>query len=206
MDKYCTIYLVRHGESVANASGVIGGQKDFDLTEQGKIQAIELSLELENINFDAIFSSDLIRAKKTAEIIAEEKKVTVLATKFLKEKSSGKFEGEISDELKDEYKKLKQIVSELSPEDQFKYRIDENAETDEELMARFIPFIREIAIAYLGKTVLMVTHAHIIRTFLNTVGFVKDHLSKEFHIKNTAYLKIYSDGVDFEMVDLKGIS
>lgn len=70
MTKY---YFVRHGESEANAAGVLAGGLDFPLTDKGTQQALEVAqnIKLSDIKFDSILSSPLSRAHNTAKIIAE---------------------------------------------------------------------------------------------------------------------------------------
>jgi len=60
------VYIIRHGESEANFKGVWTGWSDVPLTELGKKQAQAIAPLLKT-DFDKIFSSDLIRAKETAE-------------------------------------------------------------------------------------------------------------------------------------------
>ena len=73
-------------------------------------------------------------------------------------------------------------------------------------MNRFIPFLREVALAYPKKNVLIVTHGSIIRTFLIRMGFFKDELdSFNSIIKNTSYVKVLSAGVDFFIKEVSGI-
>jgi probable phosphoglycerate mutase len=64
------LYIIRHGESRANAARVYGGAES-PLTERGEDQARFVGRRLENISFDAIISSDMLRARQTAEIINE---------------------------------------------------------------------------------------------------------------------------------------
>ena len=71
--KYCTIYFARHGETSWNVKKMIQGIKDIPLNKKGEEQAMMIGEKLKNIKFDAVFSSDLIRAKRTAEIILLEK-------------------------------------------------------------------------------------------------------------------------------------
>lgn len=66
------IYFLRHGESAANVAQVFAGQKeDSDLTELGIEQAKSAGKLLQNSGIHRIISSRLIRAAKTAEIVAQ---------------------------------------------------------------------------------------------------------------------------------------
>lgn len=67
------IYFLRHGECVANLRDVFAGQRDdSDLTDLGVEQAIEAGKSLSRNNIVRIVSSNLIRARKTAEIVASQ--------------------------------------------------------------------------------------------------------------------------------------
>lgn len=70
MTKY---YFVRHGESTANAAGILAGWSDHPLTNRGIEQAVEAAqnIKMAGIEFDTIMSSPLSRALQTARIIAE---------------------------------------------------------------------------------------------------------------------------------------
>lgn len=67
------IYLARHGQNVDNVNGILNGHRDEPLTELGEEQArITLShIKESEILFDRIYSSPLIRAYRTAEIISD---------------------------------------------------------------------------------------------------------------------------------------
>ncbi|RPI31749.1 MAG: histidine phosphatase family protein, partial [Chloroflexota bacterium] len=67
------LILLRHGESVGNANGVYQGQADFELSDLGRRQAQALAERwvAEEKTFDLVISSPLLRARQTAEIIAE---------------------------------------------------------------------------------------------------------------------------------------
>jgi broad specificity phosphatase PhoE len=68
------IFLARHGQNEDNAKGVLNGHRDLPLTALGVQQARELAQRINEsaLVFDKIYCSPLIRAKKTAEIVAEE--------------------------------------------------------------------------------------------------------------------------------------
>ena len=61
------VYVIRHGESETNLSKQFTGWQDVHLTEKGKEQAKRAGLRLQHIPFDKIYSSDLQRARETAE-------------------------------------------------------------------------------------------------------------------------------------------
>lgn len=61
------LYLIRHGESETNVSGCYSGWEQIPLTEKGIEDAKGIRPLLENVKFDKIYSSDLIRARKTCE-------------------------------------------------------------------------------------------------------------------------------------------
>lgn len=66
------IYLVRHGQTLDNLHEVFGGRRDLPLTELGETQALETANHITSLGltFDTVFTSPLIRARKTAEIIS----------------------------------------------------------------------------------------------------------------------------------------
>ena len=90
--RFCTLYLVRHGETDWNVKGLLQGHTDIDLNKTGIKQAKELAKKLRRIKFAISFSSDLLRARRTAEIIATEKKIAVKTTTTLRERKFGRFE------------------------------------------------------------------------------------------------------------------
>lgn len=191
MNKYCTIYLVRHGETEWNEKRLVQGQSDIPLNVKGDLQAKQLGKQFKKINFTAVFSSDLIRARRTAEIMILEKKSAIVTTKVLRERLFGRFEGKHIDGLR---KVLGEMML-ISKEKQEKLSL-QDIENDEDVVARLIPFIREVAVAYPGKNVLMVTHGGLMRAFLSHVGFkIPEYF--DHPMKNTGYLIIESDGIEF---------
>lgn len=62
-DKFVAkIYIIRHGETQENRDGIIQGQRDTKLNEQGRKQAVLLGEGLKDVKFDTAYSSDLSRA------------------------------------------------------------------------------------------------------------------------------------------------
>jgi len=201
MERSCTFYIVRHGQTDWNVKKLIQGQKDIPLNETGELQAKILGEKLKDIKFDAVYSSDLIRAKRTAEIITIEKKLAIATTKALRERHFGKFQG--LSFASDKNTSIMKLVNELkaaSPQDQ------KEIENDEFMISRLITFLREVAVVSPNKTILIVTHAGPIRTLLIHLGWAKYENFTEGGIKNLAYIKLESDGVDFFVRETEGIT
>lgn len=94
------LYLVRHGESTLNGKDIYQGQYDSDLSQLGFKQAEAISERLKEYKFDVIYSSDLQRAKKTAESIAKyHKKIKLIIDKKLRERSHGELDGKPKDDF-----------------------------------------------------------------------------------------------------------
>ena len=88
-----TLLLVRHGETDWNADGRLQGQTDRPLSDFGRRQARQLADGLEDEKLEAIYSSDLIRARETAEIVGERLGLPVVLDPDLREKDWGTWEG-----------------------------------------------------------------------------------------------------------------
>jgi len=91
-----TLLLVRHGETDWNADGRLQGHTDRPLSEFGRLQAQRLAEELEGEQLEAIYSSDLARARETAEIVSERLGLPVELNPDLREKDWGNWEGLIA--------------------------------------------------------------------------------------------------------------
>lgn len=200
----CTLYLVRHGETEWNVKGITQGQMNSFLTEKGRQQALVTANELKDINFDAIFSSDLIRTQNTAEIIKLDREIVIQTSKLLRERNFGSFEGRHGNEFRETLKEKILEREKLSEEEGWSFRLADDIETDEELVDRFIIQLREITVAYPNKTVLVVSHGGPIRMFLVKVGCATKKDLSVGAFKNGGYVKVISDGVNFFIKDIKG--
>ena len=88
-----TLLLVRHGETDWNAEGRLQGHTDRPLNDYGRRQARTLAEQLAAEQVDAIYASDLARARETAEIVAERLGLPVAVDPDLREKDWGTWEG-----------------------------------------------------------------------------------------------------------------
>lgn len=102
------VYLIRHGESVANTKGLFSGATDTPLTLLGKKQGSDVSRLLSDVEFDEIYSSPLSRAHDTAMLINNYHNLDIAKVDDLAEMNFGLFEGLTYDEIKSTYPKLTQ--------------------------------------------------------------------------------------------------
>ncbi len=204
--KYCELYLMRHGETEHNVSLIIQGQTDSQLTENGKADIQKLAHEFKGVTFDAVYSSDLLRAKQTAKLMTLERTLAVNTSKLLRERFFGQFEGMPRDYYLSKVQQALDHFRTLPAEQKMSHRIYRGIETDNQLAQRFLVFVREVAAASVGKTVLVVTHGGTLRSFLIHLGFAT-HAELPFKtIENLAYARVYSDGVDFFVEETRGIN
>jgi len=100
------IILARHGETEWNVAEVFRGRIDIELNENGVKQAELLARYLSDLKLDAVYSSPLQRALKTAEIIASYHKLKVSIAPGLVDFNYGDWQGLPHQEVKDKYKEL----------------------------------------------------------------------------------------------------
>ncbi len=156
-----TICLLRHGETAFNADGNrYCGRTDVELTEKGQAQARRMQELLRDFEFDAVFSSPLKRARKTAEVASGRSDVQV--DHRLIEVDFGNWEGKRSQEFMDE-----------DPDswndwlsDPLTHRAGRIGESGAEVLERLQDFYNDLSVQYDGKTVLVVGHNGVNRLFM----------------------------------------
>jgi len=97
------LILIRHGETDWNRTGRCQGVADIDLNDTGKRQIEELAHSLRDADIRAVYSSDLLRALRTARKIASRHGLEVNVEKDLREMDQGELEGLLFDDIRDRY-------------------------------------------------------------------------------------------------------
>jgi broad specificity phosphatase PhoE len=101
-----TLILARHGETKWNVAEVFRGRADIELNETGTRQAELLAEYLSDFRIEAIYSSPLKRALKTAEIIARSHKTAVEIAPGLIDFDYGEWQGLAHEQVKARYREL----------------------------------------------------------------------------------------------------
>jgi broad specificity phosphatase PhoE len=154
------LLLVRHGETDWNAAGRWQGQRDVPLNATGRAQAFALAARLRGEGLRAIATSDLCRARGTAEIVGEALGLEVaLVDVALRERAYGKWEGltrcECAVRFPQEW--ARHVSDPRTP--------PPGGESTDALLARILPAILRTA-EHLASPALLVTHGGVMRAFL----------------------------------------
>lgn len=202
---HCRIYLVRHGQTEANKTGVLQGHLDSPLTEEGIRQAVARSQTFRDIDFADAFASDLFRAEKTAQIILADRELAVQTTQLLRERSFGSFDGVKIESFLTELRELLEYRESLGEEERYQYKLAPDIDSDQEIAERMLVFLRQTAVAYPGKNVLAVAHGGIMRAILIKLGYGTSSQLEPGCVTNLGFVVIDSDGVDFFIRQTKGV-
>lgn len=146
------IIIVRHGETEWNVGEIFRGRIDIDLNETGIKQAELLAEYLSKQKIDAIYSSPLKRALRTAEIIAGYHNLNVDIAPSLIDFDYGKWQGLAHQEVKDKYKELYAVW--IKRPDQVKIPAGESLH---DVRERVMIVVTNIITRYQG-TVILVSH------------------------------------------------
>lgn len=91
------IFITRHGETEYSLNNIVCGSTDSVLTDKGREQARRLADNIKdcNMRIDVIYTSPLVRARETAEIISKANSVPIIVDKRLREQNCGFYEGKV---------------------------------------------------------------------------------------------------------------
>lgn len=190
---FCDVYLIRHGETDWNTEGRLQGHTDIPLNGEGEKQALMLQQKFKRVNFCEVFSSDLSRSRKTAEIVLGAKKIKIKETPILRERYMGMWEGRFAHELRN-WLEQNSIISKLSKEEFLSYKSHHNVESYSEVYERVSGFIKMTARSYLNSSILLFSHGGVLRSML----YVLDSNTEiKWQISNCAFMKlrVYEDGL-----------
>lgn len=174
------IYLVRHGETDWNQAGLLQGQTDIALNAQGLEQAREAAERLKEVPFEIAFCSPLIRAKRTAETIIGDRKITLTTDERLRELNFGPWEGVDIRTIKDAASQPFTNPGSYIP--------PEGAESFAQLYKRSGEFVDQVLLPLEGtyETVLVVAHGGVNRSILNPVQNIPVDDFWRMHMGNCA--------------------
>ena len=162
------LILVRHGQSEWNEKNLFTGWKDPDLTSKGEVEAKEAgkSLNKLDIKYDLMFTSILLRAKRTAQIILNElnqRDIKIIKDKALNERDYGNLSGLNKDEAREKW----------GEEQVHKWRRSYNTpppggESLKDTAERVLPYYRNKILPHVneGKNIIVAAHGNSLRALV----------------------------------------
>lgn len=185
------LYVFRHGQTDWNLKRIIQGNTDISLNPRGREQAKELQNTLSALNLDVIFSSDLERAKETAEIATNNLSIPHFVSPLLREINMGDWEGESG--LKPEFRATLDKCFNTSYED-FHFP---NGETKMDHVNRLKEFIKNLKDENSFQKVAIAFHGGCLYRLFELVGLkgqkFKDSHCKVFHFQNNSELNLIGE-------------
>ncbi|MCH1524434.1 2,3-diphosphoglycerate-dependent phosphoglycerate mutase [Euryarchaeota archaeon] len=175
-----TLVLIRHGQSLWNAENRFTGWTDIDLSKKGEKEAKEAGEKLENVAFDVVHTSALMRAQRTAEIIIKHNKISqdipTYKDERLNERHYGSLQGLNKTETAEKYGAEQVHIwrrsFDISPPD---------GESLKMTAERTLPYFKEDVLEHLdeGKNVLISAHGNSLRSIVMYI----ENISKEDIVK-----------------------
>jgi probable phosphoglycerate mutase len=174
------IGFVRHGVTAWNKEGRAQGSTDVPLDEEGIEMALRVAQRLSSERWDVIYTSPLIRAAKTAEIIADNMlDVPLFSDNRLRESGGGLIEG----------------MTETERVRKWGYtwrKLDLGFEPPEEIISRGLDFIGEMKELYPDKRILVVSHGGFIGRLIKELVPYKD-LTIDLENTSITIIKLQED-------------
>jgi broad specificity phosphatase PhoE len=150
-DAGCVIYLARHGQTPLNEAGVLRGRADPALDETGRRQAERLGAALGSRGLAAVISSPLLRARQTAQPVAERAGLEVTVDQCLLDRDYGPWTGVSQESVVDQWGSVDRAPG---------------IEPRLEVRDRAVRGLTDIARRHLGGTVVVVSHDAVNREVL----------------------------------------
>lgn len=171
--------VVRHGETAWNAEHRVQGQSDVPLNATGRAQALAAAKVLAKEAFEAVYSSDLQRARQTAEPAASALALEVVADPDLRERHYGIFEqltyAEVKTRFPEEYARF------LAHDPGFDFH---TGEALRDFFERSISAVTRIAARHAGGHVLVFTHGGVLDMLYRHARGIPLGAPRDFGIPN----------------------
>ncbi|NUZ04860.1 histidine phosphatase family protein [Piscinibacter koreensis] len=189
------VIAIRHGETAWNADARMQGHLDIPLNETGRWQARRLAAVLADAGIDVIYTSDLSRARETAEIVAAAAGCPLRVDAALRERCFGVFEGhafrEIEARWPDDAARWLRRDTDFAPS---------GAETLVDFCARTTGAATRIAAAHAGQTIAIVAHGGVLDCLYRAATRVDLQAARSWQLGNAAINRLLHTAQGFTLV------
>ncbi|MAF02926.1 histidine phosphatase family protein [Herbaspirillum huttiense] len=187
------ILLIRHGETDWNVDKRLQGHIDIGLNEAGQRQVLALGEALAGEGIDAVFASDLQRARDTAQAVAGAAGLAVQIDAGLRERCYGGFEGLRHTEIEARYPEAYRQWKAREPD--FRYPAGERiAETMREFYERSVAAVQRVLASGRYRKVAIVTHGGVLECVHHWASQTSFAQPRSFDIFNASVNRLHWDG------------
>lgn len=194
-DKATRLLVIRHGETDWNLDTRIQGHTDIPLNAKGRWQAQRLGEALADEGIHAIYSSDLQRARATADAIAQAAGVPLQIDAQLRERHFGQLEGKTPDEMAVQH-----------PEELRRWRAREpsygpqGGETLQAFYDRSVGAAARLAAQHPGQTIALVAHGGVLDCFYRAANRLPLEQVRSWKVTNASVNRLLYSPEGFSMV------
>ena len=195
LEQATRLILIRHGETTWNRAARIQGHTDIPLSPLGLAQAERLAEALADEPLAAIYSSDLSRARQTAEALARVQGLPIRLDAALRERAFGRFEGLSWDEIAEGY-----------PEDATRWRRREpdfavgGGESLNTFSARCLDAARRAAAAHAGQSIALVAHGGVLDCLYRAATRVALDAARSWQLGNATINRLLAPAEGFTLI------
>jgi 2,3-bisphosphoglycerate-dependent phosphoglycerate mutase len=179
--KLTRIIAIRHGETNWNVVSRIQGHLDIELNDHGRWQAQQLTHALRHEVIDAVYCSDLSRARETAQAFCSSLGLTPQEVRALRERHFGDFEGLTWTELEAQFPSDSQAWKSRDPD-----WLPPNGESLSQLRERIQTCLSELASAHADQQIVVVTHGGVLDVLYRIATHQFDASPRTWTLGNTA--------------------
>jgi len=195
LEQATRVVLIRHGETAWNRATRIQGHTDIPLSSLGLAQAERLAEALADEALAAIYSSDLSRARQTAEALGRAQGLAIHLDAGLRERAFGRFEGMSWEEIDQGY-----------PEDAARWRKREpdfpvgGGESLNVFSARCLAAARRAAAAHPGQSIALVAHGGVLDCLYRAATQVALDAPRSWQLGNATINRLLATPEGFTLV------
>jgi probable phosphoglycerate mutase len=190
------VLAIRHGETAWNVDARIQGQLDIPLNELGLWQAARVATALSEESIDAVYSSDLQRARQTAQPIADVLGLPLALEPGLRERGFGSFEGLLYPEIEARWPEGARRWSKREPA----YAPEGGGESLIDFSARVVATASRLAAAHAGQSIVLVAHGGVMDCLYRAATRVDLQQHRSWKLVNAALNRLLYTSDGFTLV------
>lgn len=190
-----SVIAIRHGETAWNRASRLQGHLNVALNETGRHQANRMAQALAGERIDAVYASDLARARRTARPLAAGAGLRVRSDKGLRERNFGIFEGltytEIKERFPDQAQRWHARDTGFGPE---------GGETLQAFHERAVDAVAAIAARHRGQTIAVVTHGGVLDALYRAASRIALDAQRNWLLGNASINRLRVRDGEFELI------